>query len=177
MKRTRLYDLLLISLFAALISACSFISIPAPIPFTLQTFALFTALMTLGGKSGIAAVMIYISLGLVGLPIFSSFGSGVGYLMGASGGFIIGFAVAAALFLLFELLFGFGKKRRFIYAAVGQAAIYISGTLWFSLVFGGADSLGAALLLCVLPYLIPDAIKLFLAYFISARLVKIRTRT
>jgi hypothetical protein len=54
MKKTRLYDLLLISLFSALIAVCSFISIPTPIPFTLQTFALFTALMTLGGKGGFA---------------------------------------------------------------------------------------------------------------------------
>ena len=177
MKKTRLYDLLLISLFSALIAVCSFISIPTPIPFTLQTFALFTALMTLGGKGGFAAVIIYIALGLVGLPVYSSFGGGIGYLMGASGGFIIGFAIAAALFLLLELVFGKGKYARLIYAAAGQIVIYVSGALWFSLVFGGAESFGAALILCVLPYLIPDAIKLALAYFISARLKKIRTLT
>ena len=177
MKKTRLYDLLLISLFAALMAVCSFISIPTPVPFTLQTFALFTALMTLGGKGGFSAVIIYIALGLVGLPVFSSFGGGIGYLMGASGGFIIGFAVAAALFLVLELAFGKGKKRFLIYAVSGQAAIYISGALWFSLVFGGAESLGAVLIACVIPYLIPDAMKLAVSYFISARLKKIHART
>ena len=177
MKRTRLYDLLLISLFAALMAVCSFISISTPVPFTLQTFALFTALMTLGGAGGLAAVMIYIALGLVGLPVFSSFGAGAGYLMGASGGFIIGFALAAALFLSLEILFGKGRYKRLIYTASGQAVIYISGTCWFSFVFGGAESFGAALLLCVIPYILPDVIKIFLAYLISARLVKIRAHT
>lgn len=177
MKKTKLYNLLQISLFAALIAVCSFVSIPTPVPFTLQTLAVFTSLMTLGGTGGFVAVIIYTALGLLGLPVFSGFGSGVGYLLGASGGFIIGFAIAAASYLLLELIFGKGRYRRLIYASAGQLVIYVTGALWFSLVFGGAKSLVTALLICAVPYIIPDGLKLWLAFLLSLRLEKIRPHT
>lgn len=174
MRKKGLYYLLQISLFSALIAVCSIISIPTPVPFTLQTFAIFTALMTLGGRGGLLSVIIYVALGLVGLPVFSSFGSGVGYLFGASGGFILGFLAAALIYALLELIFGKGGRRRILFAAVGQLVIYAFGAMWFALVFGGAESFGSVLLICVLPYIIPDALKLWLALFVSRRLEKIR---
>ena len=62
-----------IALFAAIIAVCSWIQIPMTVPFTMQTFAVFCALATLGGKGGTISVLIYIVLGAVGVPVFAGF--------------------------------------------------------------------------------------------------------
>ena len=86
-------DMAYIALMAVLISVCSWLSVPAAIPFTMQTFAVFTALLLLGGRRGSIAVAVYIALGAVGLPVFSGFAGGVGKLIGSiSGALIIGIA-------------------------------------------------------------------------------------
>ena len=118
------------------------------------------------------SIIVYISLGIVGLPVFSGFGSGIGYIMGASGGFIIGFLVTGGAFLALEGIFGKGK-RRLVYAAICQILMYLCGAAWFAFVFGGADSFLSALALCTLPYLLPDAIKILLSSIISTRLEKV----
>lgn len=66
-----------IALFAAIIAVCSWIQIPMTVPFTMQTFAVFCALATLGGKGGTISVLIYIVLGAVGVPVFAGFTGGV----------------------------------------------------------------------------------------------------
>ena len=66
-------DMVLIALFAVLIAVCAWISIPSAIPFTLQTFGLFAALGVLGGKRGTLTVLVYLLLGLMGIPVFSNF--------------------------------------------------------------------------------------------------------
>ena len=66
-------DMAYIALMAVLISVCSWLSVPAAIPFTMQTYAVFTALLLLGGRRGSIAVAVYIALGAVGLPVFSGF--------------------------------------------------------------------------------------------------------
>lgn len=71
-----------IALFAAIIAVCSWIQIPMTVPFTMQTFAVFCALATLGGKGGTISVLIYIVLGAVGVPVFAGFTGGVGILFG-----------------------------------------------------------------------------------------------
>ena len=88
--RTR--DLTMIALMAALTAVCAWITIPfSLVPFTLQTFAVFTALALLGGRRGTASIVLYLCLGLVGLPVFSGFSGGVGALLGPSGGYLLGF--------------------------------------------------------------------------------------
>lgn len=170
MDRVRIKKMLYIALFAALMAVSAWISVPTPIPFTLQTFTFFLALMLLGGASGAIMSVIYIAIGLVGLPVFAGFGSGAGYLLGASGGFILSFPLAALLFLLLESAFRKGKKRKLIYAALSLVVIYVIGSLWFSLVYSGGEGLLATLAVCVFPYVIPDAIKILIAYYVSDRL-------
>ena len=84
-------DMAYIGLFAVVIAICSWISIPTVVPFTLQTFAVFLAVAVLGGKRGTLAVIVYVLLGAVGLPVFSGFKGGIGVLLNTTGGFIIGF--------------------------------------------------------------------------------------
>ena len=64
-------DMSLTAMFAVLMAVCSWISIPTAVPFTLQTFAVFCAVSMLGGKRGFFAVLVYILLGAVGIPVFS----------------------------------------------------------------------------------------------------------
>lgn len=73
MQQNKTRDIVFIGIFAALIAICSWISIPTTVPFTLQTMGVFTAVGLLGGKRGSLAVLVYILLGLVGLPVFAGF--------------------------------------------------------------------------------------------------------
>ena len=67
--QTKVRDLCYIALMAALMAVCSWITVPfGPVPFTMQTFAIFAALLLLGGKRGTLAITLYLCLGLVGLP-------------------------------------------------------------------------------------------------------------
>ena len=103
-NRERLKMLSLTALFAALIVVCSWISVPFNvISFTMQTFAVFFALSFLGGKYGTLAVAVYIAVGAAGLPVFSGFRGGVGALTGATGGYIFGFLLSGAVYILFTL--------------------------------------------------------------------------
>ena len=99
-------DIALTALFVAVMAVCSWISIPATVPFTLQTFGVFLSVGLLGGKRGSLAVLVYLLLGAVGLPVFSGFTGGIGHLLGPTGGYIIGFIFSALLMWLAERLFG-----------------------------------------------------------------------
>ena len=99
-------DMAYIGLFAVVIAICSWISIPTVVPFTLQTFAVFLAVAVLGGKRGTLAVIVYVLLGAVGLPVFSGFKGGIGVLLNTTGGYIIGFVFSALVMWAFEKSFG-----------------------------------------------------------------------
>ena len=160
-------DMVFVSLMAVVIALCSYLSVPAAVPFTMQTFAVFCALLLLGGKRGFLAVGLYILLGAFGLPVFSGFRGGLGALLGPTGGYILGFLLCALLFWLLER-----KLPPLVLLVLGLLVCYLFGTLWFVYVYssGGKEiGFGAALAVCVLPYLIPDAIKLFLAHVLSRR--------
>lgn len=156
--------MVLTSLFAALITICAWIAVPIPpVSFTLQTLGVLLALGILGGKRGFASVGLYLMLGFVGLPVFSGFRGGVSALMGPTGGFLWGFLTMAACYWLLER---FGKLRAM---AVGQIACYLCGCWWFT-VYAPGTSVFAAVLTCVVPYLLSDAVKLALAYTLSGRI-------
>ena len=158
--------MVLASLFAALTAVCGWLSVPMPpVAFTLQTFGVFLALGVLGGKWGSVSIGLYLLIGLVGLPVFSGFRGGAAALLDATGGFLWGFFAAALIYWLLERL---GKLPAMI---AGQLVCYGCGCIWFSHYAGGAG-IGAAVLTCVVPYLIPDGIKLWLAWTLSKRLRK-----
>ena len=173
--KSNAYDLVLIALFAALMALCAWVTVPYAVPFTMQTFGVFLALLLLGGKRGTICMAVYLLLGAVGLPVFSGFRGGVGALVGSTGGYLIGFIVSA---LLMWALSGFARKSRWTLAAsmaLSLAACYAFGTAWFVIVSvraGKAMTVGAALSMCVLPYIVPDAAKLWLACVLARRLKK-----
>ena len=168
-----LKDMTLCGLLAALIAICSWISIPAAVPFTLQTFAVFAAVLLLGGKRGSLAVAVYLLLGAVGLPVFSGFKGGVSALLGPTGGYILGFLISALL--IWAVTARFGEKLGVLIAALllGLAVCYAFGTAWFVVVYSrakGPISVGAALGMCVVPFILPDLLKIALALLLSNRL-------
>ena len=177
-KKLSTVELVYIAVCAALMAVCSWISIPAPAPlapFTLQTFAVFLILLLLGGRRGFFTVLTYILLGAVGLPVFAQFMGGVGVLFGTTGGYIIGFLFTAALYWALER-FVEGKPALQIAAlALGLLVCYAFGTAWFMAVYArqaGAVGLGAALMWCVVPFILPDLVKLALAWSLSLALKK-----
>ena len=151
------------SLFAALMAICAWICVPVlDIAFTLQTFAVFLTLGLLGGKRGSGAILIYLLLGAAGMPVFSGFRGGPGMLAGVTGGYLWGFLASGLVYWALER---FGKLPAMI---AGLAACYACGSAWFYLYAGGG--LWLILLRCVVPYLLPDALKLGLAYILTRRL-------
>lgn len=157
MKKTKTISLC--ALFAVIIAIMSWISIPTPlgVPVTLQLFAVSLCGFMLGTRRGTVTVALYILLGAVGLPVFSSMQGGFGVLLSATGGFIWGF-VPLSFFC------GTAKKG---FCFLGLAFCYIIGILQLSLV-GGGGILSAAL--TSLPFLIKDTLLVVAAKQISKRI-------
>ena len=162
------------AMFTAIIAVCSLITVPFAVPFTMQTFGVFFALLMLGGKRGAFAIASYIALGLAGLPVFSGFQGGLSAFFGATGGYIIGFLLAAAIFFLFEKLFGGKRGAKIAAVTLGMLTCYITGTAWYALVYMGGAEVGfaAALLQCVIPFVLPDAAKIALAFALCKKTKK-----
>jgi len=159
-----------IALFACLMAICSWISIPGEVPFTLQTMGVFLAIGLLGGKRGTLAVLVYILMGAVGLPVFSGFSGGIGKLVGVTGGYIVGFLASALVMWAMEALLGKKKWVLALSMVVGLLICYAFGTAWFMVLYTsskGAITLGAVLGMCVIPYIIPDAIKIAVALLLT----------
>ena len=151
------------ALFAAMMALCAWIGVPlGHTVFTMQTFGVLLALGLLGGKRGTVSILCYLLLGAAGLPVFSGFRGGIGAILGPTGGYLWGFLATGLVFWLLE------KWSRPVAMAAGIAACYACGTVWYMNYTGGA--LAAVLAQTVLPYLIPDAVKLILALRLTRRL-------
>ena len=166
-------DMTYIALFAVVMAICSWISIPSVVPFTLQTFGVFLAVGVLGGKRGTLAVLIYILLGCVGLPVFAGFTGGIGILLGSTGGYIVGFLFTALVMWAMERLPGNPTLVSVASMVLGLIVCYAFGTVWFMLVYArttGPVGVWTALGWCVIPYIIPDLAKVALALIVGRRL-------
>ena len=167
-------DMAYVAIFAVTIAICSWISIPTTVPFTLQTFAVFLAVGVLGGRRGTFAVLVYILLGAVGLPVFAGFSGGLGALLGTTGGYIIGFFFSALLYWAMTKVLGEKTPVMVVAMVLGLIVCYAFGTVWFMTVYArnsGAIGLGTALGWCVIPFIIPDLVTIALAVGLT-RLLK-----
>lgn len=174
--KSKTYDIVYIGIFAVLIAICSWISIPTVVPFTLQTFAVFLTVSVLGGKRGSLAVLVYILLGAAGIPVFANFTGGIGIILNNTGGYIIGFIFMALLMWLMESMLGRGLFVRGVSMVLGLIVLYAFGTAWFMLVYTrntGTVGLMSVLGWCVIPFIIPDLIKMGLALALGSRLSKV----
>ena len=170
--RLRTRDLTYIALFAVLMAVCAWITIPMTVPFTLQIFAVFAALATLGGRRGTYAVAVYLLLGAVGLPVGAGFQGGLGWLLGTTGGYIVGFLCIALIYWLMTAKLGDSLPVSIAASVLGLLVCYLFGTAWFMAVYArstGPVGIMTALGWCVFPYVIPDLLKLVLAVTLSQR--------
>jgi biotin transport system substrate-specific component len=158
------------SMFGALTAIGAFIVIPLqPVPFTLQTFFTAMAGTLLGGYAGAVSQVVYILLGCVGLPVFAGGKAGLGVLFGPTGGYLTGFVVGA--YIMGKILEA-RKQPGFLYTAMailaGDVAIYTIGTL--QLAITAQLSLAKAILVGVVPFIIPELVKLLAATMLTVRL-------
>jgi len=155
----RIYDACLIAGFSLVIAVSAQVSIPlpfTPVPITLQTFAVVLTGALLGSRRGAAAIIVYLVEGIAGLPVFSLGRAGFSHLLGPTGGYLVGFVVAA-------WLVGFLVERRLastilgalVVLIVGHLVPYVTGIGWLSVFLG----ISKALLLGFTPFLIGDALK------------------
>jgi biotin transport system substrate-specific component len=174
-SRTRLYLMILCALFAALTVVGTVIQIPlpfTPVPISLATLSVYLAGGLLGAKYGALSQVVYILLGVVGLPVFSNFQGGIGVIAGPTGGYIIGYVAAALIVGLIA-----GKERRSpiwkltVSMISGTATCYGLGTAWF--VISTGTGLAAALSLCVIPFLIGDTLKIIAAILLVKALKRV----
>lgn len=150
-------DLSFTAVSAVLITVCSWIVVPYTVPFTMQTFGIFFSFAVLGGRRSFFAVLVYILLGMVGLPVFSGGMGGIGVILGPTGGYIAGFLLSAIVYSVIEKYFGMIRSM-----VIAQFVCYISGTAWFMLISDGAGFISVATV-CVIPFVIPDAVKIIAA--------------
>lgn len=172
-QRSKTYDLVYISILVVLIAVCSWISIPLTVPVTLQTFGVFTAVGLLGGKRGTLAVLVYILMGAIGIPVFSGFTGGIGILAGTTGGYIAGFLFSALIMWGMEKLFGRSTLVLAGSMVLGLIVCYAVGTLWFMAVYAASSrAVGLLTVLgwCVFPFILPDIAKIVLALILTKRL-------
>ena len=184
-SRTKTYDLAVAAIGAALITITSWISLTVlEIPFTLQTFGILLVLFTIGGRRGTVSIAVYLLLGLIGVPVFAGFKGGPAALAGPTGGFLIGFLFSALVYWLvdekvFKKLKSSASKRMIfsiIEGVIAEVVLYVFGVAWFMIMYThktGPIGLGAVLMMCVIPFLIPDAVKLIAAAAASLRTVRI----
>ena len=155
-----------VAMMTVLLAVGAWLTIPASPPFTMQSFMLYLCAWLFGRKKATVAVVVYLVLGAVGVPVFSGFQGGVGVLFGPTGGYLVGFLAMA--------LIGGDRGawwRRMLLAVVGTLCCYAIGALWFAsqTVELSAISYGAVALTCTVPYLLPDAAKMALAAIICRR--------
>ena len=168
-------DIAVVALSTALIAVCSWISIPTVVPFTLQTFAVFAVAGLFGMKRSTLSMLVYILLGAIGVPVFAGMQGGFDKIIGTTGGYILGF-------LFIALIVGFVSDR-FGRKAIGLALVmlaglvvcYTFGTVWFMLVYArtsGAVGLATVLGWCVVPFILPDCVKIACAVILANRVGK-----
>ncbi|MCM1115014.1 MAG: biotin transporter BioY [Clostridium sp.] len=172
-KKFKTIDIVYIGLSAALIAICSWISIPLTVPITLQTMGICLISSLFGMKRGTIATVVYIILGAIGIPVFQGFTAGIGIIAGSTGGYIIGFIFTA-------LIVGFASDKfkgklvpLIISMVIGILVCYAFGTGWFALVYAKENTpatIGTILGWCVIPFLIPDAVKIIIAAVLANKL-------
>lgn len=176
-RRSTVQNMIFISLFATLMCIGAWLHFPSAVPATMQTFVVFVALGLMGSRNTFIMLVIYVLLGALGLPVFSGFTSGFGALTGPTAGFIWGFLLGVPVFYIFERYFS-RKKFLIIIGYILYILIhYIPGALWycyFNLGTLSVEGIISSSLVTVVPFIIPDAVKLFIAMIVVKKIKRIK---
>jgi biotin transport system substrate-specific component len=170
-QKIRTKQMVLIALMTAVTCVLGPLSIPlpfSPVPISLTNFAIFLAIFVLGMKNGTISFIIYLLLGAVGVPVFSSFRGGLQVLAGPTGGYLIGF-IFLALIMGFALDH-FDRKLvpTIIGMIIGMVVCYTFGTVWLAKLL--SLSFKEGLMMGVIPYLAGDVAKIIIAAIVGPKL-------
>ncbi len=155
----RLVDAALVAGFSLLIALSAQVAIPlpfTPVPLTLQTMVVLATGALLGSKRGAAAVLAYLAEGAAGLPVFSMGRAGIAHMLGPTGGYLIGFILAAFLCgLLSEK--GWDRKGWTAFAGllISDIVLFVPGVIWL----GAYTGFSSAIVLGALPFVAADVVK------------------
>jgi len=168
-SKINIRQMTLISLFAALTAVGAFISVPLYlVPLSLQSLFTLLAAMILGSVMGASSQIIYVLLGVIGLPVFAGFKAGIGILFGPTGGFLLGFIISA--YIIGKIVELKKEKNIFYYflaGIIGTIILYIIGITQLSLVTG--IGIKKAITVGMLPFLPGDILKIIAASFIARK--------
>jgi biotin transport system substrate-specific component len=170
-KSLSIQQLAVIGVMAAVICILAPFSIPiGVVPISFTNLAIYIAMYVLGRKKGTISCLIYLLIGLVGVPVYSGFTGGPGKLFGPTGGYLIGFAFMALISGIFIDRFITKMYLCFVGMLLGTAVCYLLGTIW--LAYQAGLSFHAALAAGVIPFIPGDLIKMILAMLIGPQLRK-----
>lgn len=174
MVKSKIHIMARIAVMTALTCVLAPMTIPiGPVPITLTNLVMFFSLYLLGWKMGTVSVVVYILIGMLGVPVFSGFSGGLGKLLGPTGGYIIGYIPMAVIGGLAVEKFN-SRWVHFLGLALGTAVLYALGTAWFcyTMKIGVMAALGQA----VIPFIPFDLIKIVIVIIVGPmireRLVK-----
>ena len=175
-KKSNVYQITIIGLMTAVICILGPLSIPiGVVPISFTNLAIFFALYILGKKKATLSFMIYMLIGLVGVPVFSGFSGGPAKLLGPTGGYIIGFLFMALISGFFIDRF-IDKWYLCVFGMIlGTAVCYTFGTVWLS--YQADLSMSAALALGVIPFIPADLVKIIIVAFIGPQIRERLIRT
>lgn len=170
LRTTNTYAMAVTALMTAVTCILAPLSIPiGPVPISLTNFAIYLSLYLLDWKKGTVSYILYLLLGLVGLPVFSGFTGGIGKLAGPTGGYIIGFIPMAIIAGI--VIDKFSQRWiQILGMIVGTAICYAFGTVWFC--FQSGYTVAAALAVCVIPFIPADLIKIVIVTIIGPMIRK-----
>src|SRR5215207_6232521 len=157
-QRSWLLDAVLVVLFSAFVALTAQVEIPLrPVPITLQTLGVLFTGAVLGSRRGAVALLLYLAEGAVGLPVFAGGASGVAYMLGPTGGYLVGFVPAAAV-VGWLAEHGWDRRPAWTVLAMvaGNLAIYVFGVVWLAVLLGDVRT---ALVQGALVFVIGDLIK------------------
>lgn len=170
MKNNSTLRIVFCAFFAALTAVLSQLVLPiGPVPINLATFSMYLSGSVLGPAAGALSQAVYVLLGAAGVPVFAGFRGGIQALLGPTGGYIIGYIAGSAIT---GLLYKRAEKRilKVLSMAVGMAACYTLGTIWFVILTG--TGVWASLTACVFPFIPGDALKIAAASAVAPSLRK-----
>lgn len=173
LNKQRIRSTVLCGLFVALLTISAWIQIPGAVPFTLQTMVVSILACLLGLRRSLLTIFIYIGLGMIGLPVFSSFSGGIGVLLDVTGGYLIGFFPMAALISISTHFYSQNRIAQIVSMFVGTILCYLTGAIWLAIVYtsrGDVISISTLLSLSVLPFILPECAKIISAIIVINRL-------
>lgn len=160
------YGLTMTAAFSAAMAILAPWSVPlGPVPLSLCTLVIYLSAWLLAPGRAAAATAVYVSMGAVGLPVFSGFLGGMGRLVGPTGGYILGYLPLSVICALSAKRFAPRRWLCMLGMVLGTVVLYVVGTAWFCVQTG--TPVEGALAVCVLPFLPGDLIKMAVALLLG----------